>query len=399
MISKKNIAIIQFYFYPDISAISQMLCDLIVEAAKDKRYKFTVFSGRTSYQNDKSIEEKNVRLPGIKIRRFVTFNFGKKHHLTRLIDYLFYYISVFLYFLFSTKWDIVICFSSPPLISFFVALALLFKKSEFIHYVQDLFPEILFDLKYFNKTSLIGKLMYLKNIVFKKASKIISIGSYMSKKIEKYNFEYKEKIVEINNWAKGIDYVIKKSILPDNKFTIMYSGNMGLAHDFSLLERLLYRLKSINNLEYKFTGDGLQKSNLVEMFKAAGEKRVLFNGYYRREDLGCNLASADLFIISQKKETVGDILPSKIYSYLAAGRPILYFGIKESEIGEIILQNDIGIICETKDDIEDVFCYIESLKINPKNKETIGKRARKLFIDKYQLKYSVKKFTNALNDI
>ena len=43
-------------------------------------------------------------------------------------------------------------------------------------------------------------------------------------------------IIEINNWAKGIAYTRKKNNFLDNKFIIMYSGNMGLSHDFSLME-------------------------------------------------------------------------------------------------------------------------------------------------------------------
>src|SRR3972149_11838622 len=112
-----RIAVIQFYFYPDISAVSQMLFDLLGELSKKNNYYFTVFCSNNlsnnSTKNMKWIDLNN----NLKIHRIRTFRFGKKSILSRLLDYSFFYIYIFFYFLFTWKWDCIISLTSPPLIA------------------------------------------------------------------------------------------------------------------------------------------------------------------------------------------------------------------------------------------------------------------------------------------
>jgi glycosyltransferase involved in cell wall biosynthesis len=393
----KRIAVIQFYFYPDISAVAQLLGDLLEEVASGGEYDVTVFCGSSRYARQVDRREKDQRRRrSVKIKRIITTNFGKKNFFTRSLDFLVYYITVFFYFLFSNKWDVFVTMTSPPLIGFVVSIATLLSRIPLVYYVEDLYPELLYDIGYIRRPWLIRKLRILNNTIIARASKVITIGEYMTEKIEANYRRTRGKITQIDNWAIGIDYAERER---QPEFTLLYSGNMGLAHDFSKLKLLIREMKSLDGLHYKFIGGGESRNAIEQIFRAEAETRVSFSGYSARTAHYTAITDADLFIISQKRETIGDILPSKLYSYLAAGRPLLFLGPRRSEIGKLILNNDIGVVLETEDDVSKVAAFIENSTGNQRLCNATGRRARKLFDSRFSLAHSVGKFRRVLEEV
>jgi len=398
MSGKPKIAVIQFYFYPDISAVSQLLGDLLAGLAETKRFDLTVFCGTSTYEKKRLRENRVARLPGIKIRRIKTSNLGRTSFLTRVIDYVSYYAFIFSYFFFSKKWDAIVCMTSPPLIGFAVAMATMMRRSPIIYYIQDLYPEILFDMGYIQKPWLVRKLMGINRIIIRKAFRVITIGSYMEKKLRHYYRNCSAKIRTISNWAdRGVSEWREKS--NRGEFVLLYSGNMGLAHEFTHLPEFIRRLKAIDGIRYRFIGGGKKRDELVRIFKDTRELRSEFVGYAPRSDVDRNLSQADVLIIAQKEETVGDILPSKFFSYLSVGRPLLFLGPKESEIGEVVLKNDIGAVVESERDVDSAVRYVTRLIKNPTLVDLVGRRAYKLYNDRYRFRHSLQAFENTLAEV
>ncbi len=387
----KQIAVVQFYFYPDISAVSQLLGDLLCTLAQDEEYSITVYCAASDYSQVR--DQRDNRFDKLNIVRIKTTNIGRKSFFSRIIDYTGFYISVFIRLFFGRKWHVVISMSSPPLIAFPVSLALLFRKIPFIYYIEDLFPEIIFDMSYLKHPWLIRKLQALNKVVMRRANSIITIEEDMSRKVITNYPKARDKTVEIPNWSRDVEH------LPTSEkkdFTILYSGNMGLAHDFSMLGPLIKELSPIKNICYQFIGGGTRVEEIRNIFLKSGETRVGFRGYTRRDVHGATLAQADLFIISQKMETVGDLLPSKLYSYLAAGRPMLFLGPRYSEIGRIIVDNDFGIVVEHREDISTAKRYIEFLKNDHLRARLINERIHRYSASHFGLSKSVEHFRQTI---
>ncbi len=389
----KRIVVVQFYFYPDISAVSQLLGDLLCTLAQDEEYNITVYCATSDYSEVR--DQTDNRFDKLNIIRIKTTNIGRKSFISRIIDYTGFYISLFIRLSLGRRWHAVISMSSPPLIAFPVSIALLFRKIPLIYYIEDLFPEILFDMSYLKHPWLIRKLQVLNKVVMRRANSIITIEEDMSRKVIT-NYPYaKGKTVEIPNWSREVEY------LPASErkdFTILYSGNMGLAHDFSMLEPLIKELLPLKNICYQFIGGGTRVEEIRNIFIKSGETRIEFRGYTSRDVHGATLAQADLFIISQKRETVGDLLPSKLYSYLAAGRPMLFLGPRSSEIGRIIVDNDFGIVVEHRQDISTAKRYIEFLKNDHLRVRLINERIHRYSKFHFGLKKSVEYFRQTIEE-
>ena len=113
-----KIVFINQYYYPDISAIAQLLTD-ITEQLAAKGHAVEVICS-----NQKFISPDNATLPfheiinNVKITRVKSTNFGKRRILGRLFDYLSFYINASLKAIFLIqKPDLVVTLTIPPMIA------------------------------------------------------------------------------------------------------------------------------------------------------------------------------------------------------------------------------------------------------------------------------------------
>ena len=117
------------------------------------------------------------------------------------------------------------------------------------------------------------------------------------------------------------------------------------------------------------------------------------------ETHGFILASANLLLLAQKEETVGDILPSKFYSYLVAGRPLLFLGPYHSEIGHMILEKGLGLVIEIEEDLPGVASAILEMKNNPVHHLKYCFRAKAFYEEKFGLESSVQSVRQELQTL
>ncbi len=381
----KRILFIPYYFYPDISAISQLFTEFILKLSSDKKYEITVLSTSSEYYKDETDWEVNIP-DNVIIQKLKATNFKKNNMMGKLINYLLFYIKVFIFLIFKEKYDCVVTLTLPPLIQFSVGFANLFRNTKMIFYVQDLYPEILYDLKIIKNPWIVRRLKVFNKLAIKKSAEIITIGSYMKRKIENYNIPGK-RISIIHNWPNMIEYNDPQQ---KDVFEILYSGNIGIPHDLSIMEDLIsVPYFKEENIYFHFVGGGKNYNKTCQLFDNK-EIYFKFEPYAPIEEVSKNLSNASVLMLAQKKDSVGDIVPSKFYSYLASGRPMIFFGPKNSEIGEILITNEIGIVLENSTDIDNVISYIKKLNSDFENYRNICRRI-KHFSEKY---YSI---NNSLN--
>lgn len=111
--------------------------------------------------------------------------------------------------------------------------------------------------------------------------------------------------------------------------------------------------------------------------------RVQFNGSYSREDQNLILNSTDIAIVTLSKGMYGLGVPSKTYNILAAGKPILFIGDLNSEIGLLIKDYDIGYRF-SPDDWKGIINFMSELTIDTLSElEEKGRNARILAEEYY----------------
>lgn len=385
-----RVLFVQQYFYPDISAVSQLLGDLVTKLHTQENLELSVLCSRAH----RAVSAPSAEFTAARISRISWSIFGDDTTAGQIIHMATFHIGAFFRLLLSRHFDTVVCMTTPPFIGFTAALALTIRPSkDFIYYVQDLYPEILFDTGIIRKSYLVRKTALFNRVALRRARAVVVLGKYMARKL-RYNYGIAEgRASVIENWT---NLVVHHAPRNDGPFVLMYSGNLGFAHDFSLLPSMIQGLRSVN-VRYRFVGAGRRFDDIRAVFQNCEETRVDFQGYVDRAEHDGVLASASMFVVAQSAATVGDLLPSKIYSYLAAGRPILFLGPTRCEIGETILRNGVGVVIELEEDVEAgvnlIRNYIEN---RPVYLETCL-RARRYYESQLGLERSAQSFSAILS--
>jgi glycosyltransferase involved in cell wall biosynthesis len=90
------------------------------------------------------------------------------------------------------------------------------------------------------------------------------------------------------------------------------------------------------------------------------------------------LIEGDIHFVAQKVETKGLVVPSKIYGIMAVGRPTIFIGPRDSEVGTLVRESESGIMVPPGD-IEGTANAIIELSLNNELRRSMGAHARQYY--------------------
>jgi len=340
-----KIIIISQVFWPDESAGSQILTDLS-EALIDNGFEVDLIASGNAYENQNTLYPKEEDYKGIHIKRLRSSWFGKGSKAGRLITFFTFNVKLFFTLLLIRKgrYELMISLSVPPLISFFGIIVARLKKLKFLFWAMDLQPELAILSGYLNKNSYLTKMLLLMgDYAYKKSDLVITLDKYMAEHIKKRGAEG-ERIKVIPVWPVMYDIYAGNRL--DNPFriehgfsdkvVIMYSGNHSVMHSLDMLLNVALDLRDDPRFLFVFIGGGVRKRDVTDFI----EKHLLTNivqlPLQGRDKIHLSLSSADIHAVVLGNGCTGYTHPSKIYSAMAIGRPVLYVGPKQSYVVDML---------------------------------------------------------------
>jgi Glycosyltransferase len=272
----------------------------------------------------------------------------------------------------------------------------IFRHGKFIHLLYDVHPEQAVAMNYINKDSLIVRLWHwINNIVYRHSEYIIVLCRQMKEYIEtrlkaaglsprSYN-----KIRIIHNWADGnyikpFDFEFNRFIKEHNlqdKFLINYSGTLGVNQKFESLFAAADKLRD-DNCMFLFIGDGVKKKSMQEQAETMGLNNMKFFPYQEKSILPEALSASHLSVVHLEKEIEGLAMPSKLYTILASGRPILALCREGTDLAEIVKEADCGFVCQHSE-VDKIVDVVRYLKSHPSEIVRMGQNARKYFESRF----------------
>lgn len=374
------------FFFPDHSATSQLLTDLAFDLA-GRGKSVTVITSRQRIDAPKSGLSGFERINGVEVYRVWTTSFSRASLAGRAMDYLtFYLFSGWLLFRLCRAGDMVVAKTDPPLISVVASIVTRFRNARHVNWLHDFFPEVAVRLGVGALSGWFGRVLRrLRNWSLKSAQTNVVLGTRMAGVLESEGIE-PDRIRIVHNWCDGqairplprSQNPLRKSLGLGDAFVVMYSGNLGRAHDLDAIIHAARRLEDRPGIVFLVVGDGVRRP----WFEAEVERRRLSNirieGYQPRERLGESLSIGDVHLVSLRAELEGLIVPSKFYGVAAAGRPVVFIGSEDGEISRIVKEESCGV-CVAPGDAEALAREIASLESNPGMREAMGQAARQVF--------------------
>jgi putative colanic acid biosynthesis glycosyltransferase WcaI len=356
---RMRLLFINRYFYPDVSATSQLLTEL-AEDLDARGDSVMVITGNSAYLGGEARRPAREMHHGIRIVRVGFTRFGRSHTLGRLADYLSFWVCAFWAAVRMREQDCLVVLSDPPLLSLLAAMVQFVRPVRTICWLQDVFPEIAIRAGVLHQGLIARFLKRIAHWSLHRMDQVVAIGRCMERQLLSYELPA-HLVTSIPNWADG-SYIrplprdnnefLQKHGLQD-RFVVMYSGNHGVVHEFETIVALIRETSSIPRLCFCFVGEGAWKPRLVEMAQAEGWKHVLCLPWIRRNErmalLQSSLWAADVHLVSLRTEMEGLSIPSKIYGILAAGRPVIFIGPSGSEAASIVREAECGYCVEPGD--------------------------------------------------
>jgi glycosyltransferase involved in cell wall biosynthesis len=154
-------------------------------------------------------------------------------------------------------------------------------------------------------------------------------------------------------------------------------------------------LASNPGVQFLFSGGGPQRKSLQDIFERNQLSQVTFRAYCDRSQLGASLSEGHLGLVTQKPESAGAVVPSKVYAIMAAGRPLLYVGPHDATPAQIIQEFNCGWQVEAGDS-EKLVDILTRLADRPTEIREAGERARRAFLDHFERQIGVARIVRIL---
>lgn len=180
--------------------------------------------------------------------------------------------------------------------------------------------------------------------------------------------------------------------------TLLYSGNLGIGQDLHTILRAVARLNGDSDLRTIIIGGGKGLSSIKQLVTELQLKNVEFSQPVPLYKLFDVLSTGDIHVICQKSGTEGLLVPSKIYSTLAVGRPSLFVGPADCEVGRIVHDSRSGFIV-TPGDVEGAANALTSLVRSAALRWEMGRNAREYYEYYFGRQKSVAKIINIIENV
>jgi glycosyltransferase involved in cell wall biosynthesis len=373
-----RITLLNQYYPPDEAATAQLLGDLGAALAA-AGHEVRAICGDRGYADPSVVYPRRLTIDGVEVVRVRSTPFGRSSKIGRVIDYATYLLGAAARLLFGKKPDVVISLTTPPMISLAGSVAAHLRGGRSIFWSMDVYPDIAYELGAMRRDSLAGRLFgWLSRLSLRKPDVVVALGESMGTRLAAAGAR---RVEVIHNWADeaSIEPRPARPRAPGDPLVVLYSGNLGLAHEFdTLLDAAARAQQEAIPVRFVFQGGGPRMREVREGVDRRGLANVEIRGYAPRETLGESLTDCDLHLVTLRERMPGLLVPSKIYGILAAGKPTLYIGPAEGEVYEILSEGRCGRRVGIGD-VEGVVGALREYAVDPSLIQVQGATARALF--------------------
>lgn len=409
---KKNLLIYAHYYYPDVASTGQILTEL-AEGLKESFHTTVIctvpsYTGKVSqyYRKHKYYYE---NINGVDVLRIRVPEFRKNFAPSRIVNIVSYFFSAVAATFRVERQDYVFTISQPPVLGGLLGvIGKHLKKARLIYNIQDFNPEQVKAVEFTGNRLILNAMMLMDKHSCKAANKVIVVGRDM---VDTLRNRFGKKMVPyayINNWIDekeiyplpegnaGVQKFRKRYGL-ENRFVMMYSGNIGLYYDLPNLLKLIAQFQQEKEVVFAFIGEGSVLEELKEYQQKHQLENVVFIPYQEKKDLIYSLNAGDVHFVMNAKGIKGVSVPSKLYGVMAAGKPVLGILEEGAEARLIVEEAQCGRVV-SPEDYEAIRNLIREFiqKRNSEELACMGEKGRNYLVQHLTKDVSIKKYRDEI---
>jgi colanic acid biosynthesis glycosyl transferase WcaI len=263
------------------------------------------------------------------------------------------------------------------------------RRVPFVFNIQDVFPDVAVELGLLTGRRVIAAASWLERVTYRRADAVTVLSDELADNVRAkiasglsadHAIRQQAKVQVIPN------FVDTNAIVPaarENAYrsdyglsgrrVVMYAGNVGLSQSLQLMLDAAVALRDDPDLVFVINGGGTARPDLER--RAKGLANVRFIDMQPRRRLPEVLAAADIHVVPLKTGLARSSVPSKLYSILAAGRPLVASVDPGTEVARTVEAAGAGLAVPP-DDPEAFTKAVRRLLDAPAEAEAMGRSGR-----------------------
>jgi colanic acid biosynthesis glycosyl transferase WcaI len=263
------------------------------------------------------------------------------------------------------------------------------NRTPVVLHLQDLIPESAVEVGLLSNATLVRAAYRCADWTYKQCDLVTAIGERFLETIAAREVE--TPLALLPNWvdtdwirpdADGARWRALSSVASDS-FLVQYVGNLGFKQSMRTLAAagriLCAEDPSVQTL---IVGDGSDRHALEAELARHPSEQVRLMGVQDRELLPAMLAAADIHVVHQLRSVTDMVVPSKLLTYAASGRPIVFAGSRASEGARFVTEAQCGMVVPPENPKVLANALLE-LRSDPDARRRFGRNGREHVTENY----------------
>jgi colanic acid biosynthesis glycosyl transferase WcaI len=241
-----------------------------------------------------------------------------------------------------------------------VATGLLFlvtrlRRIPLVISVQDVYPEALMTQQRIADDSfLAGFLRWIDGGIARHSTHVIVISERFAEIYRDQRRVLPSRLSFVPNWidsnqidvnVSGQQFRLRKGIA-ETDFLLVYGGNVGVAAGVETVIESMRLLANEPCIRLLVAGSGSQLATCQRSAQQIPGQPVLFHSPWAAEETSEVLRAADVLVLPTQREQSLASVPSKLLSYMLAGRPVLATAVPGSDLANLLSRSQCGWVVE-----------------------------------------------------
>lgn len=236
---------------------------------------------------------------------------------------------------------------SPPLTLGLTGwLASRIRRCPSVFNIQDVFPDAAVETGAITNARIIAVARLLERVSYHRSDAVVVLSEDLRANVlAKIAPKHKHKVHVIPNFVDS-DRITprdrmtsyRKELRIGSEPVVMYAGNVGYSQSLTMM---LHAARQMPEVTFVINGDGAARAELER--DAVGLFNVRFSGYQPADRVAEVLATADVHVVPLRAGLGAVSVPSKTYSILAAGRPVVAAIDAGTEVTRILAESRAGV--------------------------------------------------------
>jgi colanic acid biosynthesis glycosyl transferase WcaI len=302
----------------------------------------------------------------------------------RLWSYLTFNVLSTLVALFVLKhaYDVILAPSPPLTIGLSAYLLSRLRRVPYVYNVHDVYPDIAVRLGLLTNARLIGLLRRLERFVYAEAAAVSVLSDgFKQNLLAKGVPAGKVRVIpnfadagRVQPLARHNDFSRRFGL--GDRFVVMYAGNLGSSQPIHVLLEAARLLDDDPEIRFLIVGNPGRLEGLRAQAEAASLGNVLLLPFQPVEAVAEMYATADVSLVLLRREIGAESAPSKSYTIMASGRPVLASVSEACDTAALVRQADCGLWVPPED-AQALAEAIRELKADPALRERLGRNGRR----------------------